>query len=147
MSVCMWLGAGAEGGGGERIPSRIHAVSVEPEAGLNLMNHEIKTLAEIKSWMLNWMSHPGAPILTLWGPSILFSRMAAAVCISTNSARGFFFLYTLANTHCFLCSGNHQFWTGTLFIVFKTFPSETQKTKVGGVAKAHTVHQMLFQNQ
>ena len=141
MCVCLCLGVGAgavSGGGRQRIPSRINAVSVEPEAGLNLMNHEIKTLAEIKSWMLNWMSHPGAPLLTFWGPSMLFSRMAAAVCISTNSARGFFFLYTLANTRCFLCSGNHQFWTGTLFIVLKIFPSETQKTKGGGVAKAHT---------
>ena len=42
-------GRGRERGARERIPSRINAVSVEPEAGLNLMNHEIKTLAEIKS--------------------------------------------------------------------------------------------------
>ena len=27
----------------ERIPSRLHAVSAEPHAGLNLRNHEIMT--------------------------------------------------------------------------------------------------------
>ena len=32
----------------QRIPSRPCAVSTEPHAGLNLMNHEIMTLAEIK---------------------------------------------------------------------------------------------------
>ena len=29
--------------------------------GLKLMNHEAMTRAEIKSRMLNWLSHPGAP--------------------------------------------------------------------------------------
>ena len=29
--------------GGERIPSRLHAVSMEPDVGLELMNHEIMT--------------------------------------------------------------------------------------------------------
>ena len=28
---------------GERIPSRFHAVSAEPDVGLDLMNREIKT--------------------------------------------------------------------------------------------------------
>ena len=35
-------GGGAEREG-ERIPSRLHTVSAEPEAGLELMNHEIMT--------------------------------------------------------------------------------------------------------
>ena len=42
-------GGGEEQRGRERIPS--------PDAGLG----EIMTWAQIKSWMLNWLSHPGAP--------------------------------------------------------------------------------------
>ena len=38
---------------GERISSRLCAKSTEPDAGLNLMNREIMTRAEIKSWRLN----------------------------------------------------------------------------------------------
>ena len=45
----------------ERIPSRFHAFSAELDAGLELMNCEIMTSAKIKSWMLNLLSHPGAP--------------------------------------------------------------------------------------
>ena len=45
----------------ERIPSRLHAVSAEPDAGLSIMNRVIMTWAEIKSWPLNRLSHPGAP--------------------------------------------------------------------------------------
>ena len=37
-------------------------LSAEPDTGLNLTNHEIVTWAEIKSRMLNQLSHPGAPI-------------------------------------------------------------------------------------
>ena len=33
----------------------------EVDAGLTLPNCEIMTWAEIKSWVLNWPSHPGAP--------------------------------------------------------------------------------------
>ena len=47
----------------ERIPSRLHTVSTEPHAGLDLTKHEIMTRAEIKSQTLNLygLSHPGAP--------------------------------------------------------------------------------------
>ena len=45
----------------ERIPGRLHNASAEPDVGLQLMNHEIVTQAEIKSWMLHRLSHPGAP--------------------------------------------------------------------------------------
>ena len=38
---------------GERIPSGLCAASTEPDVGLKLMNHEIKTPAEIKSQTLN----------------------------------------------------------------------------------------------
>ena len=55
----------ASGGGAERerIPSRLHAVSKESDVGLDLMNYEIMTRAVTKSWTLNQLSHPGAPIL------------------------------------------------------------------------------------
>ena len=45
--------------GRERIPSRVPAVILEPDTGLHLMNHEIMTTAEIKTWPLNQLSHPG----------------------------------------------------------------------------------------
>ena len=57
----------ASGGGAgrerkrERIPSRLPAVGTEPDSGLDVANHEIMTGAEIKSHMLNRLSHPGAP--------------------------------------------------------------------------------------
>ena len=46
--------------GRERIPSRLCAVSMEPNSGLDPMNLEIVTLAQIKSRKLNPQSHPGA---------------------------------------------------------------------------------------
>lgn len=48
--------------GQERIPSSRDSpcTSTEPDAGLNLMNHEIMTWAEIKSRLLNRLSYPGA---------------------------------------------------------------------------------------
>ena len=48
-------------GGGERIPSRLRTASTEPDPGLELPNHEIRTGAEIKSRMPNPLSHSGAP--------------------------------------------------------------------------------------
>ena len=51
---------------GERIPSKLHAVSTEPtpppNTGLDLINSDIMTGAEIKSQTLNWLSHPGSPM-------------------------------------------------------------------------------------
>ena len=44
----------------ERIPSRLQAISTEPNGRLEPRNCEIMTQAEIKSQMLNWLSHPGA---------------------------------------------------------------------------------------
>ena len=43
----------------ERIPSKLHFVSTEPDAGLKPTNREITTWAEIKSWTLNRLSHSG----------------------------------------------------------------------------------------
>ena len=48
--------------GREKIPGRLHAVSTEPNVGLDLTNHEIMTRAETKSHMLNQLSHLGAPV-------------------------------------------------------------------------------------
>ena len=45
----------------ERIPTRLHAVSAEPDGGPDPPNHAIMTRVEIRSWMLNQVSHPGAP--------------------------------------------------------------------------------------
>ena len=50
----------------ERIPSRLHAISAEPNVGLKLMNREIMTWAEIKSCPFNRLSHIG----TLRGKSL-----------------------------------------------------------------------------
>ena len=47
--------------GRERIPSRLLAVSAEPNAELDPTNREIMMSAEIKSQMPNLLSHPGAP--------------------------------------------------------------------------------------
>ena len=39
--------------GRERNPNRLRPISVEPSAGLELINHEVMTWAEIRSQMLN----------------------------------------------------------------------------------------------
>ena len=46
--------------GRQGIPSRLLTASTEPDTGLDLMNREIMTWAEIKSRMLNGLSHPAA---------------------------------------------------------------------------------------
>ena len=58
-------GGGAEGWK-ERIPSRLCAVSAEPDAGLNLTNREIMTWAEIKSWCLTDWGAPATPVSTVF---------------------------------------------------------------------------------
>ena len=37
------VGEGQRKGGGERIPSRLCAVGMEPDTGLEFMNHEVMT--------------------------------------------------------------------------------------------------------
>ena len=49
----------------ERVPSRLHTVSVEPDMGLKLTNCEITTSAKIESQILNRLSHPGTPSIFL----------------------------------------------------------------------------------
>ena len=46
----------------EQTLSRLPDASSEPSMGLHPKNHEIMTWAEIKSQMLNRLSHPGTPI-------------------------------------------------------------------------------------
>ena len=43
----------------ERVPSRLHTVSTEPDAGLT--NCEIMTWVKVRSQTLNHLSHPGTP--------------------------------------------------------------------------------------
>ena len=56
---------GAEGDG-ERIPDRLRAVSLEPDARLELTNREIMPRAEIKSQMLKRLSRPGPPTFSFF---------------------------------------------------------------------------------
>ena len=55
----------AEKEGEERILSRLHTVSTEPNTRSELGNREIITQAEIRGRALNQRSHPGAPKLLL----------------------------------------------------------------------------------
>ena len=59
---------------GERIPSRLCTASPEPDAGPEPTNRKIMTRAETKSWTLNQLSHPGAPM----GPFLVVSRVKVA---------------------------------------------------------------------
>ena len=80
---------------GERIPSRLGAVSTEPNAGLEPPNGQIVTRADAKSRKLNRLSHPGAPTpahaCTSFPPPALLSfnaltsRTASSVRISLSS--------------------------------------------------------------
>ena len=67
----MWAGEGQRDGG-ERIASRLHAVSTEPNVGLELANHEIMTWTKIKSQTLNWLSHPGTLIICTFFFNVYF---------------------------------------------------------------------------
>ena len=53
---------------------------------------------------------PRHPYLTFEEPHILFSRVAAPVCIPVSSVRGFPFLCILTNTYHFLCYWFYPFW-------------------------------------
>ena len=55
------VGEGQREGETESQAGFVHAIRAEADVGLKLMNSEIMTWAEIKSWTLNWLSHPGAP--------------------------------------------------------------------------------------
>ena len=56
--------------GRQKILRRICTVSAESDAGFEPMNHEIMTWAKIKSPMLNWWSHSGAPPYSFWNETL-----------------------------------------------------------------------------
>ena len=64
-NVCFYLFWGGRGTEREnenpKQASRPSTVSTEPDVRLDPMNHKIRTWAEIKSQMLNWLSYPGIP--------------------------------------------------------------------------------------
>ena len=64
----------------DRSPSSPHAVSAEPDTGLDLMTCKIVTGAETKSWMLNQLSHPGAPRRCTFRLTDLSSSLPWSVC-------------------------------------------------------------------
>ena len=61
--LCIWEWEKERGRdrGRERIPTRSHAISTEPDAELEPTNWEIMTWTRIRSRTLNWLSHPGTP--------------------------------------------------------------------------------------
>ena len=67
----------------ERIPSRLHTVSPEPDVGLDPMSHEIMTWAKTKSRMLNRLSHLGAPV------HFRFILFTCLLCLSFAPQNGF----------------------------------------------------------
>ena len=68
----------------KRISSRPHAVSTEPNVGLDLMDREIMTWAEIKCQMLNQLSHPGAPhTFTVLNEMVTLAPQFSAVHVGT----------------------------------------------------------------
>ena len=62
MFIYFLAGGGAERGR-QKDPSWLHTVSTEPDAGLELMNHEIMTGVEVRQFKVRHfrLSHPGAP--------------------------------------------------------------------------------------
>ena len=54
-----------------------HSVIKEPDMGLDPMNSKIITWAEIKSWLLNLLSHPGTPEINILKCTFLLSEYGA----------------------------------------------------------------------
>ena len=54
------------------------------------------------------LDHKVVLFLIFWGPSILFSIVAAPIYIPTNSAEVFPFLHTLRNTYCCLFDNSQE---------------------------------------
>ena len=104
--IYIWKGGGrGSGRGRERIPGRLSTVSMELDVGLELTNHEIMTWAEIKSWMLNQLSHPGAPHIwpfLCWGMFTL-----SQLCWEFLSKWMLYFI------KCFLCN----YWKDNMVLI------------------------------
>ena len=58
----MWEGRDKKRGR-ERIPNRLHPQH-KYQCGAWSHNHETMTWAEVKSQTINWLSHPGTPLIT-----------------------------------------------------------------------------------
>ena len=76
---------------GDRIPSRLHTASTEPDTGLHPTNHEIVTRAEIKSRTLHPTEPPRRPstILLLEKTNrryVLGSEPVTAECLGARMA-------------------------------------------------------------
>ena len=66
--------------GRQRIPSRLRAVCTEPIVGLKHTGCKIMIWAKTKSQMLNWLKHPGAPILYFFlvdNPLLYYLKLSA----------------------------------------------------------------------
>ena len=80
-----------------------HNLAIVDSAAINIgvpVPPQIRILYPLDKLQL--LGHRVVLFLIFWGISILFSRMAAPVCIPTNSAKGFPFLCILVNICCFL---------------------------------------------
>ena len=81
----------------ERIPTRVHAVSAEPDVGLNPTNCEIMTWVKIKSWEFNKLSHPGSSKEGTFIPC--FSMLCGPTKIVSQSLWGY--IYTTSQIQVF----------------------------------------------
>ena len=80
-------------------------------------NVQYKKLPGLKSLTYSKLNKCQLPFLVFWGNSILFSTVAAPVCIPTNSVIGFPFLYNLISTCCLLICSPWPFW-----LVWRSIP-------------------------
>ena len=84
----------------ERILSRLHTVSSEPDTGIKLTNREIMTSAEIRSRMLNIPSHPGAPALVLSDSYLLLQKSVEYLPCQCEQVLVRFLAETTSTTQC-----------------------------------------------
>ena len=78
---CMQAEGGAEGEG-ERESQADSVLSMEPNVGLNFMTLRPWPKLKPKSRMLNWLSHPGAPIIPFKSQHNIIKPSGAYVCIA-----------------------------------------------------------------
>ena len=103
-----WTGEGQRGR--HRIGNRLQALSHQPSARRGARTHGPwdRDLAEVGRFT---DCATQAPLfLIMWGTSILFSRVAAPICIPTNSARGFPFLHIISSIYSLLICSFWPLW-------------------------------------
>ena len=86
---------------GERIPSKLRTASADPNEG-SIHDCVILTWVDIKSQSHNWTTQVAqvSLIFNTWWNFVLFSRVAAPLCIPSKSVRKFPFLPILAKSCC-----------------------------------------------